>query len=117
MSSIQIKRIYDKPLKADGYRILVDRLWPRGLKKEEVHFNEWIKTLSPSSELRKWFGHKPKNFPEFEKRYKKELGEVSHELERITAIAKNKTITLLNSAKNTEINQDIMLKKVLDNLK
>ena len=117
MSFIQIKRIYEKPLKADGYRILVDRLWPRGLKKEQVHFNEWLKTLSPSNELRKWFGHKPENFPEFEKRYKKELEKVSHELERIRSIAKSKTITLLYTAKNTEMNQAVVLKKILDNVK
>lgn len=114
MPSIQIKRIYDKPEKTDGYRILVDRLWPRGLKKEDAQIKEWIKTIAPSTELRKWFDHTPEKFPEFEKRYKKELKNVSEELNRIKLLAQKKQVTLLYSAKDREMNQAVVLKKILE---
>ena len=113
MPSIQIKRIYEKPAKEDGYRILVDRLWPRGMKKENAPFNEWIKSIAPSAELRKWFDHQPERFPEFEKRYKKELKKVEDELDRIKLLSQKKNITLLYSAKNREMNQAVVLKNVL----
>ena len=81
MKDIEIKRVYDKRTKEDGRRILIDRLWPRGLSKEDAHVDEWIKELAPSTELRKWFNHKPELFEEFSKRYKKELKEHCKELD------------------------------------
>ena len=72
-TSIQIKRIYDPPAKSDGYRVLVDRLWPRGMKKEAADIDEWAKDLAPSTDLRKWFGHEPRLWSDFEKRYMAEL--------------------------------------------
>ena len=73
MKSINIKRVYDDKSKSDGYRVFIDRLWPRGVKKEDAHFDEWLKDLAPSTEPRKWFDHDPEKFDDFKKRYKKEL--------------------------------------------
>ena len=72
---IAIKRIYDPPEKSDGYRVLVDRLWPRGLKRDEADIDDWAKDIAPSSALRKWFGHKPERWAEFERKYRAELRE------------------------------------------
>lgn len=113
MSSIKIKRIYEVPLHEDGYRMLVDRLWPRGLKKETAAIDEWNKDIAPSPELRMWFGHKPENFERFIQRYKTELKGKAGELERIASIAKNRDLTLLYAAKNEEINHAIVLLDVL----
>ena len=71
--TIHIKRIYAHPAKSDGIRILVDRLWPRGIKKEAAHLDEWAKDIAPSTELREWYGHDPDRWPEFQKKYKTEL--------------------------------------------
>ena len=73
MGILQIKRVYETPDKHDGIRILVDRLWPRGVKKEDAHLNYWLKDIAPSPDLRKWFNHKPEKFKEFSQKYKEEL--------------------------------------------
>ena len=112
--NIQIKRIYEAPDSSDGYRVLVDRLWPRGIKKEDAKLDEWTKDLAPSSELRKWFDHKEERFDEFSKRYKKELESKSEELIRLNKIAKTGKMSLLYGAKNQEINQAVVLLKVLN---
>lgn len=113
MSPILIKRIYEEAAKNDGYRILVDRLWPRGISKERAKLDEWIKTIAPSTELRKWFDHKEERFEEFTKRYNDELLLQNQELNRIREIANKKQVTLLYSAKNTQLNQAIVLKNIL----
>ena len=110
---VQIKRIYEHPEASDGYRMLVDRLWPRGVKKEAAMLDEWNKDIAPSAGLRRWFDHKEDRFAEFAKRYIDELKLHPKELSRIRKIAKEKNITLLYGAKNTVINQAVVLLNVL----
>ena len=90
MGTIDIKRIYDNKQSDGSYRILVDKLWPRGIKKEDLQFDEWNKEITPSTELRKWFCHKPEHFDEFTKLYQEELRTKENELNRIRTIAKTK---------------------------
>ncbi len=115
MHPIKIKRIYDVYAKKDGLRILVDRLWPRGVSKEDAKLDDWNKEIAPSDDLRKWFDHKEERFSEFEERYKKELKNHLDNLEEITKIAKKKTVTLLYAAKDEKMNQAVVLKRVLEN--
>ncbi len=110
---IKIKRIYDPASPDDGKRIYIDRLWPRGMKKEEVKIDEWLKEISPSDDLRKWFGHDPSKYAEFERRYKKELEKNSEILERIKKEGKRKTVTLLFSAKDEEHNHATVMREIL----
>ena len=116
MSSIKIKRIYEAPDKTDGYRMLIDRLWPRGIKKENAAIDEWNKDIAPSAELREWFGHDPKKFKEFAVRYTKELNSKKDMLKQMAEIAKKQNLTLLYGAKDTEHNQAVVLLKVLSKL-
>ena len=113
-NSIAIKKIYEHPSKTDGYRIFVDRLWPRGVSKEEAKLDEWLKDIAPSTELRKWFDHREERFPEFSKKYQAELDSKEDEIQRLTTIAKKQQITLLYSAKNEKSNQAIVLCKYLN---
>lgn len=113
MKPISIKRIYEDASENDGYRILVDRLWPRGITKQRAKLDEWDKTLAPSTELRKWFGHKEERFKEFAKLYKKELLLQSAELERVQKIAEKEHVTLLYGAKDTQVNHAIILREAL----
>jgi len=110
---IRIKRVYEKPAKDDGYRLLVDRVWPRGMTKEQAHVDEWAKEIGPATELRKWFGHEPPKYTEFKKRYTKELLAVPEELDRLRALARKQRVTLVYSAKDEEHNQAAVLKEVL----
>ena len=112
--NIQIKRIYEPPAQDDGYRMLVDRLWPRGVSKVEAHLEEWNKEIAPSTELRKWFNHKPERFVEFSKLYEAELLKNEVELKRIITIAKKNRVTLLFGAKDPKINQAFVLSNVLN---
>ena len=113
---IQIKRVYEAPEKSDGVRLLIDRLWPRGIKKSELSLDEWIKELAPSSEIRKKFGHDPDNWKEFKSEYLKELRspEAKEKLEEITKLARKMNLTLLYSARNEEYNNARVLKEVLE---
>ncbi len=113
MKQISIKRIYDEPLESDGYRVLVDRLWPRGVSKSKAKLDEWNKELPPSNELRKWFDHKDERFNLFAKRYKEELLAKDEELERLRAISSQKPLSLLYGAKDPKINHAIVLRDVL----
>lgn len=113
MKSITIKRVYDDKSEDDGYRVFIDRLWPRGVSKEDAHFDEWLKELAPTTELRKWFNHNPDKFDEFKKRYKKELEDYKEELDKLRKRAKSEKITLLFAAKNEEMNNAVVLKEVL----
>lgn len=113
MHKIEIKRIYETPSGADGYRMLVDRLWPRGLKKEDAFLDEWNKAISPSPELRKWFAHKPERFTEFAKRYIKELDANKEEVDKIRKLLQKRKITLLYAAKDPEINHATVLQNYL----
>jgi uncharacterized protein YeaO (DUF488 family) len=110
---VKIKRIYDPVSSDDGKRILIDRLWPRGIKKEKANIDEWLRDVAPSDDLRKWFSHDPSKYQEFKKRYVKELEKKSELLERIKKEAKKETVTLLFSAKDTEHNNATALKEIL----
>jgi uncharacterized protein YeaO (DUF488 family) len=114
---IVLKRVYEEPDKKDGYRILVDRLWPRGLTKERVAADEWLKDLGPSTELRKWFGHDPKKWDEFKKRYQMELHEKHDILHEIKKKAQKHTVTLLYGARDEVHNEAVVLKEVLARMK
>ena len=110
---IRTKRIYSTPGKGDGFRILVDRLWPRGLRKDEAKVDLWLKDIAPSNELRKWFSHEPLKWPEFKKRYRNELKSNSELINLIKAKAKEGDITLLYGAKDEEYNNAVALKDYL----
>ena len=113
-SKIQLKRIYKDPSEDDGARVLVDRLWPRGVSKKAAQLDEWMKEITPSAELRKWFDHDPDKFEEFKKRYETELSEKQEAVEKLLKIAENQTITLLYAAKDETHNHAIVLKEFLD---
>lgn len=110
---VRIKRVYDEPVKADGYRILVDRIWPRGVSKTEAHVDEWLKEAGPSNELRHWFGHVPERYEEFAEKYRAELNgsEVLAQLRE--RCREHSTVTLVYSAKDTEHNQAVVLQELL----
>ena len=109
MVPVIIKRIYEEASEKDGYRVLVDRLWPRGISKEEAKLDEWIKEIAPSTELRKWFDHQEERFPEFAKRYEEELNIKNDDIERLRSIAERQQVTLIYSAKNIHFNQAVVL--------
>jgi len=106
------KRVYEPAAKEDGYRVLVDRLWPRGLTKAKAHVDLWLKEVAPSTELRKWFGHEPEKWLEFQKRYRAELKKDA--LESLRKLEKeHKKVALLYGAKSEERNQAVALLKIL----
>lgn len=109
---IHVKRIYDPPQASDGRRVLVDRMWPRGLSKSEAHVDQWLKEIAPSSELRKWFNHDPERWSEFKQRYFKELAEQKDKLRELLNDTK-KPITLLFAARDTEHNNAVALREYL----
>jgi uncharacterized protein YeaO (DUF488 family) len=110
---IRIKRIYEPYASSDGYRILVDRLWPRGIKKEDAHIDLWMKEIAPSNELRKWFGHIPAKWPKFREKYRQELAENEALPKLLEAAGHHKAITLLYAAKDEEHNDAVVLKEYL----
>jgi uncharacterized protein YeaO (DUF488 family) len=114
MSRIQLKRAFDAASKRDGYRVLVDRMWPRGLRKEEVRINDWMKEIAPSTELRKWFGHDPARWEEFRRRYFAELRERLELVNRLMEIAQRGPLTLVYSAKDEKYNNAVALKEFLE---
>ena len=116
--SLHIKRVYETPSPLDGYRILIDRLWPRGLTRERAAINEWMKELAPSHELRRWFGHDPERWSEFQLRYRVELEMNDHSalLNTIRQRAEAETVTLLFAAKSLTENNATIIKQVLDAL-
>jgi uncharacterized protein YeaO (DUF488 family) len=111
--SVLIKRIYEPVSPGDGYRVLVDRLWPRGVKKETALVNEWLKDVAPSTVLRKWFNHEPKKWKAFVQKYSAELQDSTAFDELKILIGKHKTVTLLYSAKDQQHNQATALKQLL----
>ena len=116
MKNLKIKRIYDKPLKTDGIRIFVDRLWARGVSKENAHLDYWFKDIAPSTNLRKWFNHEPEKFKEFSECYKEELKCKPETIEKILNFLKNNNVTLIYAAKNPTINHAIVLKNYIDSV-
>jgi uncharacterized protein YeaO (DUF488 family) len=115
---IKLQRVYDFEKNPEkGYSILVDRLWPRGMKKMDLNFDEWLKDAAPSNDLRKWFRHDPERWKDFNKEYKKELNKNSELIQKIKRLEKeNKTIILLFAAKDPEHNHALVLKEFLDKL-
>ena len=111
---IRVKRVYDPPEKSDGVRFLVDHLWPRGLKKEALHVERWIKLVSPSNELRSWFGHEPVKWKEFQRRYFTELNQKPETWAPLLETAREKDITLVYSARDIEHNNAVALKWYLE---
>jgi uncharacterized protein YeaO (DUF488 family) len=111
---IRAKRAYDSPGPDDGARILVDRLWPRGIKKEELKIDAWLKEVAPSDELRKWFGHDPAKWEEFRQRYAAELEGKGEILELIKKASQQGNVTLVYGARDTEHNQAVALKAYLE---
>jgi uncharacterized protein YeaO (DUF488 family) len=114
---IQLKRVYEKPSRNDGCRVLVDRLWPRGLTKERAALDVWLKDVAPSTELRRWFGHDPAKWKEFQARYRKELKEKKDALKLLKQKCQEHTVTLLYGARDEEHNEALVLKQVLDGRK
>lgn len=111
---IALKRAYDPATSADGVRYLVERLWPRGVKKTALRIDAWLKDVAPSGELRRWFGHDPKKWDEFQRRYHDELRASADALEPIVKAARRGRVTLVYSSHDTEHNNAVALKEYLD---
>jgi uncharacterized protein YeaO (DUF488 family) len=111
---IHLKRAYDEPEKEDGRRFLVDRLWPRGVKKEDMALDEWLKEVAPSDDLRHWFGHDPEKWAEFQKRYCQELDENPKSWRPLLTAVSQSPITLIYAAHDTEHNNAVALKAYLE---
>ena len=110
---VRVRRIYDAPAPDDGARVLVDRLWPRGVSKEKAALDDWMKDIAPSTELRQWFGHEPSRRAEFQRRYKAELRGHAAELERQRGIAAKGALTLVYGARDEVHNDAVVLRDVL----
>jgi uncharacterized protein YeaO (DUF488 family) len=110
---VRLKRAYEPAVPADGYRVLIDRLWPRGVTRERAALDEWDRELPPSKELRQWFGHDPSRFDEFRRRYIEELRRQRPRLTRLRRLARYGTLTLVYSARDAEQNDAVVLAEVL----
>ncbi|WP_454748952.1 DUF488 domain-containing protein [Ciceribacter selenitireducens] len=110
--SVSIKRVYDEPEASDGERILIDRLWPRGISREKARLDEWMKDVAPSAELRRWFDHKPERWAQFRERYRAEL-EGNSAFEDLRERAGTRTVTLLYGSRNRNLNQAVVLAELL----
>lgn len=115
--SIRLKRAYDKPARTDGVRVLVERLWPRGLSKTAAHIDWWPKEIAPSTDLRRWFGHDPDKWPEFQRRYRAELKTQRELLQEIKKRARTETLTFVFAARDEERNGAAVLREVLSTRK
>jgi uncharacterized protein YeaO (DUF488 family) len=112
---IRVRRVYDEPSGEDGTRVLVDRVWPRGLSKQNAQVDQWCKEVAPSTALRKWYGHDPERFVEFTRRYRSELQqpEQAEALARLRSLARERTVTLLTATKAVEISQAAVLGELI----
>jgi uncharacterized protein YeaO (DUF488 family) len=112
---VEVRRVYEQPQSGDGQRVLVDRVWPRGLSKDRAHLDEWCKQIAPSTELRTWYGHQPERFEEFARRYRAELAEPERAtaLARLRELAAAGPLTLLTAAKRADISQATVLASLL----
>jgi uncharacterized protein YeaO (DUF488 family) len=111
---IRIKRVYEPPVEEDGARFLVERLWPRGMKKEALHMVAWCKEVAPSNEIRRWFNHDPAKWKEFQRRYRAELADNRAACQALSDAAEHGDITLPYSAHDTEHNSAVVLKSLLE---
>lgn len=112
--TIGIKRAYDEPARDDGLRILIDRLWPRGVSKVALKLDAWPRALSPSTALRKWYGHDPELFAEFRRRYRDELAGQKEELAALRAMIKGRKATLLTATRELELSHAVVLRELLE---
>lgn len=111
---VSLKRVYDQPGEQDGTRVLVDRLWPRGIKKGNAAVDLWLKDIAPSNELRRWFSHEPKKWPEFRKRYFGELGGKGEAVQKLVELASRGKVTLLYGSKEEKLNNAVALKEYIE---
>lgn len=113
--TVRAARVYDTPVRGDGVRVLVDRVWPRGLSRENAHIGQWCKQVAPSTELRKWYEHDPARFAEFSRRYRAELEdpERAAALQHLRALARSHILTLVTASKAVEISQAAVLADVI----
>lgn len=113
--TVHVRRVYEAPAQADGARVLVDRVWPRGLTKEKAHLDEWCKQVAPSTQLRKWYGHDPGRFAEFSRRYRNELTdpERADALAHLRDLTKDRPLTLLTATRQPEISEAEVLAEML----
>ncbi|GIW82909.1 MAG: hypothetical protein KatS3mg105_4716 [Gemmatales bacterium] len=112
--SIQLKRVYEPPDPGDGCRVLVERLWPRGLSKEKARIDVWLKQIAPSTELRKWFAHDPAKWDEFQRRYEAELADNADGVSQLMDLIQKGTVTLVYAASDTQHNSAVVLKRFLE---
>jgi uncharacterized protein YeaO (DUF488 family) len=110
---VQVKRAYESASPQDGYRVLVDRLWPRGVSRDRAHLDEWARELAPSTDLRTWFGHDPDRYEEFRRRYADELTAHQEKLTELRTRASTGTLTLVYGARDTEHNDAVVLAEIL----
>jgi uncharacterized protein YeaO (DUF488 family) len=110
---VRLKRAYEDATVSDGHRVLIDRIWPRGVTREEAQLDEWARELAPSSELRRWFGHDPARFAEFRRRYMEELAAQDAKLGELRRRAREGTVTLVYAARDTEHNDAVVLDEIL----
>ena len=113
LPDITCQRVYEDEQTDSGYRVLVDRVWPRGVKKESLHLDEWAKDLAPSTDLRKWFGHRPERWEEFRIRYRDELRSHGEAVDRLLKVAARRRVVLLFGARDVEHNQAVVLRDFL----
>jgi uncharacterized protein YeaO (DUF488 family) len=115
MPAVRTRRVYEQAAQSDGSRVLVDRLWPRGLSKDKAHLDEWLKAVAPSDELRRWYGHQPVRFAEFKRRYEAELKdpERAEALRHLRAEARSGPVTLLTASKDLEHSEAAVLAQLL----
>ena len=111
---LQVRRVYEPPARSDGWRVLVDRIWPRGLSKEDATLDLWIKDVAPSAELRQWFGHQPSKWAAFKRRYFRELDQHTEALDQLLNACPKRTLTLLFAAKDSAYNNAVALKEYLE---
>ena len=112
--AIQLKRAYDKPQKADGFRVLIDRIWPRGVRKEDLKLDQWLRSLAPSTELRQWFGHDPEKWGEFRKRYFRELDAHPDEIKLLRDRMRDGPLTIVFGSREQRFNNATALKEYLE---
>ena len=110
---VELNRVYDAAKEAGGYRVLVDRVWPRGISKDKLRLDEWCREIAPSTKLRQWFGHIPDRWEPFRLKYREELKAKDDDLKRLRALARKQPLILLYSAKDKEHNQAVVLREVL----
>ncbi len=111
---VWIRRVYEPPSRNDGYRVLVDRLWPRGVSKADARLDDWVREVAPSDELRRWFGHDPRRWEEFRRRYRDELAGHPDEVSRLVDLARRRRLTLVFGARDAAHNNAVALREVIE---